>query len=377
MANARMLVATVLLAGCGTEAPPTAPSSPPDLAGGSRPGAGGITIVALPFLTALDIDNDGRVIGWAGTCCSGPFRSVIWDPASGRATDLGGLGGETLALAINQSLQIAGSSDDALAGRPAVWDGGSWHALPDLGGPVGGAAEDISDTPRTDGAHWVVGEVSNWLVPAIWSVSGAGAGFMTSSPTALPVPAGRRGRAFGVNSNGAVAGITLVADVGLPAAWTTADGVAWQHTALQIPAGESAGEAADVNAAGSIIGTTHRSGRSCSYALVWATAASTPTRLPDLAGGTCASAAAINDAGYITGAAQDGRGRGQVVLWIPAPAVASGYVVKALGSLKGTNSFAHSLNEPRAGIQGNIVEVVGGSMGANTQKATLWRVAVP
>jgi hypothetical protein len=210
-------------------------------------------------------------------------------------------------------------------------------------------------------------------------VSGTGAGFTSSSPTALPVPAGRTGLAFGVNSSGAVAGITLLADVGLPAAWATAGGTAWQHTALEIPPEESGGEAVDINAAGTITGRTYRNGRACSYALVWATAASSPTRLPDLAGGTCGSATAINDAGYITGEAQDARRRSHVVLWIPDGTPPSGYAVKALGRLKGaTGASARSLNESRT-LQGiTTVEVVGlSSSTSGGQRATLWRVTVP
>jgi hypothetical protein len=379
MSYARVLVALAVLAGCAAETPLSAPDIDPDLAGGPKQGTTGIAIVELPFLQAFDIDNAGRVIGWAGTCCSGPFRSVMWDPGSGQATDLGGLGGETFALAINGSLQVAGSSEDAVGSRPAVWDGGSWHPLPELGGPIGAAAEDVSDTPGTGGAHWVVGEVSGWSVPTIWSVSGTSAGFTMSSPTALPVPAGGTGRAFGVNSSGAVAGTALLADAGLPAAWATADGIAWQHTALQIPAGESGGQAVDINATGMIVGDTYRIGRACSYPLLWATAASSPTRLPDLAGGTCGRAGAINDAGYITGEAQDVRRRSHVVLWIPNGTAPSGYVVKALGRLKGANgSSAHSLNEPRS-VQGTTtVEVVGlSSSTSGAQRATLWRVTVP
>ena len=378
MSNARVVIAIALLAGCGAETPMTAPSTGPDLAGGPKAGPSPISITELPFLLAFDIDNTGRVIGWEGTG-SGPFRSVLWNPVSQQVTDLGDLGGgEALALGMNEALQIAGSSDDAIGWQAAVWDAGTWHSLPDLGGPVGGAAEDISDTPRADGAHWVVGEVSGWSVPVIWSVSGTGTGFTTSSATALPVPVGRRGLAFGVNSKGAVAGMSLLGDVGLPAAWTTADGTAWQHTALQIPAGESGGEAADVNAAGNIIGRTYGNGRACSYALVWATATSNPTRLPDLAGGTCAWATAINDAGYITGAAQDPRQRFQVVLWIPDGTAPSGYVVLALGRLKGTTSaFARSLDEPRTAQGITTLAVVGSSSQASGQRATLWRVTVP
>jgi uncharacterized membrane protein len=341
--------------------------------------------VDLGFSTALDVDNAGRVVGWQGSCCAGPWRSVVWDPATGQATDLGTLGGsEALALAINEALQIAGSTEDATGLRPAMWDAGTWRALPDAGGPVGGAAEDISDEPATDGSHWAVGEISNWSVPAIWRVTGAGAGFGVSGPFSLPVPNAERALALAVNASGTAAGYWMAVRISsptrsdtssLPAAWTTADGASWQPRALPLPAGQTGGSAVDVNAGGTLVG--HSSGPlGCGQGLVWAAPTAAPTSLSDLAGGTCSWPEAINDAGYITGGAQDARRRSHAVLWIPQ---GSGYTIKALGRLKGTGSSGgRGLNEPRIGTAGTkVVEVVGASQASSGPRATLWRVTVP
>lgn len=194
-----------------------------------------------------------------------------------------------------------------------------------------------------------------------------------------PVPSGTTGLAFGVNANGLVAGIVLAGFTSaMPAAGTASNGTSWQHAALPLPAGETSGEARDVNAAGTIIGGSSRL-RRCDQGLVWAGPSSTPTPLPDLATGTCSSPFAINDAGHITGYAEDARGRGQAVLWLRQSS--GDYTVTGLGKLKGTaSSSGRGLNEPRTGTQGTtIVEVVGQSSGSagSTQEATLWRVTVP
>ncbi len=384
MSRACILFALALLAACGAEGPPTGVDGEPRLGSGQKPQPGGssVTIVDLGFNVAFDIDNAGRVVGWKG---SGPFRSVLWDPATRQATDLGTLGGsEAFALAINEALQIAGSTEDATGHRPAVWDAGAWRALPEAGGPVGGGAEDISDGPATDGAHWAVGEISGWSVPAIWRVAGAGAGFGVSGPFSLPVPNAERALALAVNASGTAAGYWMAVHIisptrsdtnSVPVAWTTADGASWQPWALAMPPGETSGYAVDVNAAGTLVGQSSRPGR-CGQGLVWAAPTAAPTSLSDLAGGTCSSPEAINDAGYITGVAQDAQRRSQAVLWIPQ---GSGYTIKALGRLKGTGSSGgRGLNEPRIGAAGmKVVEVVGSSLASSGPRATLWRVTVP
>jgi hypothetical protein len=384
MSRASVLFALALLTACGAEGPPTGVDVEPQLGSGNKPQQGGpsVTIVDLGFSLAFDIDNAGRVVGWQG---AGPYRSVLWDPATGQATDLGTLGGsQANALAINDALQIAGSAEDATGFRPAVWDAGAWRALPDAGGPVGGAAEDISDGPASDGGHWAVGSIFGWSVPAIWRITGAGAGFAISGPFSLPVPNAERALALAVNASGTAAGYWMAVRIispttsdtsPLPAVWTTADGGSWQRTALPLPAGETRGSAFDVNAAGTLVGQSSRV-RSCGQGWVWASPTAAPTSLSDLAGGTCSAPWAINDAGYITGFAQDAQRRSQAVLWIPQ---GSGYTIKALGRLKGTTGAgARGLNEPRIGTAGTkVVEVVGYSQSSSGPRATLWRVTVP
>ena len=388
MSRACVPFVLALLAACSGEGPPTGVDVEPQFGSGNKPpqGSSSVTIVDLGFSLAFDIDNAGRVVGWQGPCCAGPFRSVLWDPATGQATDLGTLGGsQANALAINDALQIAGFAEDATGFRPAVWDAGVWRALPDAGGPVGGAAEDISDGPATNGGHWAVGSIFGWSVPAIWRITGAGAGFGISGPFSLPVPNAERALPLAVNASGTAAGYWVAVRIispttsdtsPLPAVWTTADGGSWQRTALPLPAGETAGSAFDVNAAGTLVGQSSRV-RSCSHGLVWASPTAAPKSLSDLAGGTCSVPWGINDAGYITGSAQDAQRRSHAVLWIPQ---GSGYTIKALGRLKGTTGAgARGLNEPRISMAGTtVVEVVGYSAESSGRlRATLWRVTVP
>jgi hypothetical protein len=94
--------------------------------------------------------------------------------------------------------------------------------------------------------------------------------------------------------------------------------------------------------------------------------------LPDLAGGTCAWASAINDAGHITGIAG-----GRAVLWTAR--AGGGYAVRNLGLPKGARSAeGHGLNEPRPGAAGvTIVEIAGQASTATGSRAIVWRVTLP
>jgi hypothetical protein len=115
------------------------------------------------------------------------------------------------------------------------------------------------------------------------------------------------------------------------------------------------------------------SGTACAHGAVWSANISEPRPLPDLAGGFCSIAWAINAAGQITGSARDSRGRDQAVLWLPTGT--GTYTVLALGNTPGASQGeGRGLNSPQAdGTGGTVVEVVGHSGGP----AALWKVKLP
>lgn len=83
---------------------------------------------------ALDIDNEGRVVGWSRTIrpdSSLPLNrhAFLWQ--NGAMTDLGlSTEEETIAYAINDSGQIVGRIGDIGATRAVLWDKGAMTLLP-------------------------------------------------------------------------------------------------------------------------------------------------------------------------------------------------------------------------------------------------------
>jgi hypothetical protein len=357
-----LLLAAGILTACAETSPPLAPDGEGDLnnvQGLGSPKTRNITTVSLRFSQAIDIDEEGRVVGFdqsrTGT------RGVLWTPSSprgtsGSITDLGSLGGtETFAFGINDEGLITGGSNN----HAFVWNG-SINALTEPAGATGSFADDVSDP--SSGTRYVAGRIdfSGGSRAAVWRLSGAD---LEAAPDLLPgLRPDNAGQAFAANADGTVVGDAVDA-TGLhqPARWTLSNST-WTVEKLDLSAGTS-GQAFDVNAFGAAVGVNYST--ACVRGVAWAAGSTTPTALQDLAGGFCSFAWAINNAGQITGSARDARGRDQAVLWIPQ--AGGGYSILALSRLGGEG---RGLNEPVPDASGvAVVEVVGGS--------TLWKVKLP
>ena len=373
MVRTRGLFAVTLLLGCSTEPSLTAPESVISVAaGGVRgkpPGASAeVTVVDLGYYRAMDVDDRGRVVVWQ--CCG--LRSLLLDPATQQVDDLGTLSGETWAARMNQGGEVAGSSFDAGASpRPILWEAGRLHQLPEPPNSSGGEAGDVADPAAPGAARWVVGSVAGYGgLPAIWSASGSGAGFSASGPTLLPLPPGRGGMATAVNSSGLAGGWYSGSGVDpLPAVWSRNAVGVWELTSLALPSGDTFAQVLDINTSGTAVGISGGSS-ACNHGVVWPTPSSNPVLLPDAAGGTCASASAINDAGQITGIASF-----DAALWVPR--AGGGYSVRALTPPKGARgSEGRGVSEPSLGSTGAVVEVAGQANMRGGSRAIVWRITL-
>ncbi|HEX2301112.1 MAG TPA: hypothetical protein VHH34_21830, partial [Pseudonocardiaceae bacterium] len=148
-------------------------ASRPQLTVGSR-------VSRLPLPTGLstgearDIDNHGRIVGWADAA-DGTRRALLW--SGGQVRELGTLGGQDArAWFISDSGLIFGDSEDA-AGirRPVVWWRGAITALPlpadthpEL--PLAGltATADIAGGSRLLADR----SFNGGTTPVVWTVSG-------------------------------------------------------------------------------------------------------------------------------------------------------------------------------------------------------------
>jgi len=366
-----LLLAAGVLTACAETTPPLAPDREGDLLSGQGlgpPSTRNITAVRLDFSHGVDIDEQGRVVGFNQTRTG--VRGVLWIPSSrrgtsGSITDLGDLGGgQTFASGINEEGLITGESADATAHLPFIWNGGI-HALGKPAEAAGGFADDLSDA--TGGIRYVAGRID---LPAghraaVWTLSGTGDADFAVEPYLLPgLRDDNRGQAFAVNAAGTVVGDALD-NTGLnqPVRWTLS-GSTWTPQKLDLSGGTH-GQAFDVNESGAAVGVNYSA--TCARALVWAAGSTTPTALQDLTGGSCSIAWAINQAGQITGEARNARGWTRAVLWIPQ--AAGGYSILDLGS----GAPGRGLNEPEADASGVLVlQVVGGS-----GRAKLWKVKLP
>ena len=368
-----LLISAVLIAACSENS--LAPDRESDLAkgGGGRPTTGNSTAVNLGFSLAMDIDEDGRVVGWNEARAG--ISAILWTPATPRGTTgtagtLPGLGGrDTYAIGMNDAEQVAGVATDATTFHAVLWQGGALQVLGD-GGASGSVADDVSD-PSAGGTRFVVGHTEGPFRPAVWRVSGSGA---VSGPEVLPGhPAGvDGGQAIAANSSGLLVGDTESESPAtlLPVRWTES-GTGWNATPLELLPGTSRGQALGVSEGGVAVGFNGASS-GCSHGVVWAAPDYRATQLQDLAGGSCSWAWSVNEAGQITGNARDARGAQQAVLWTPLGP--GGYAVLALAGAKPTaQGDGRGLNEPETDSGQRTVQVVGLSGG----RATLWKVKLP
>jgi len=372
MARSTLLL-LLALAACQDAGIGTAPESDAESALKAGKPSSGTTITDLGLASgqedswAQDIDDQGRIAGWRGPW-SGPNRAFLWTPTTprgsvGTAMDLGDLGGGAAeAWGMNQSGQVVGSSvTSAGATHAFLWEGGSMHELPASGTAVRDVPNDLNDGPT----RIVVGGEETVGVGLLWTVSGSGSSFQASSPVVLPGFSGTGSFAFAVNDAGVVVGYGYAAGRNQPAKWTLG-AAGWAITALPLPLNALGGLAWDVNAVGTIVGST--AGTNCPQALVWSPAVSV---LPGLIATSCSQATAVNDAGQITGFSSVRGGSDHAVLWRPLQA--GGYAVTDLGVI-GNQALVQAINEPGSGAQAGL-EIVGAShFRSGALHATLWTV---
>ncbi len=146
---------------------------------------------------AYGINQSGQVVGYAASFAIdglGPNRATVWD-ATGRATDLGTLGGSSsYATAINSSGQIAGVADNPDGTRHAViWDGGKTIDLGTLGGRYS-AARAINNSGQAAGDAYITGDADSRAT--LWN-----------GTTAIDI-GGPCSSAAGINNAGQVVGFT-------------------------------------------------------------------------------------------------------------------------------------------------------------------------
>jgi probable HAF family extracellular repeat protein len=228
---------------------------------------------------AASVNNRGQVVGWAETdvvddpTCTAPqrrqFRAVLWEPRKGRVQELPPLPGDSAsaATAINQAGRVVGISGDCdvavgntTARHAVIWTDAVPARLPTLGGGA-------------------------WHTP------------------------------MDINDSGEIAGFSLGPD-GLRAVyWDREGGI----TDLGTLDGDPSSQAHGINARGQVVGVSGGTQTVGSRAFLWEGGELINLNslvLPGY-GGILRDARHINDAGVITGAAQDADGR--IVTFVATP----------------------------------------------------------
>jgi probable HAF family extracellular repeat protein len=365
-----LLMAGVLIGGCGDAAEPT-PSRESTEPLAKRSTSTGITVTDLGLGTAEDINDDGKIVGSRGSS-SGPLHAFLWTPNSSRSstgsfTDLGNLGGGMAqGRGINSQAQVVGSSTIAAGQQTAfLWEAGTMH---NLGIPAG---TDIAEAMDVNDAsiRLAVGGVASPIDRAfVWTVSGTGSSFQVTSFDVLTGLTTSGSFAFAVNDDAVVVGYSnvLTGYSNQPVFWTNS-GTAWNPASrLALLPGALGGVARDINSAGQIVGQNVMSTSGCgTRAVVWSTGSAAAAPLPGLSATACSEAFATNDHGQIAGYSSDRRGF-HAVLWQPST---SGYTITDLGQIRGTGSpIVYGMNEPLA--DGSRLELVG--LTQSRERATLW-----
>lgn len=267
------------------------------------------SIGAGPHGHAYGINDSGLIAGTSYLPDSGGTRATLWSAAT--MTNLGTLGGTTsYAYAINNAGVVVGSSTTKgnTRTRATVWQGGRIKALTDLGGRSS-AAKAISSNGFVAG-HAEALDGSRHAV--VWNKSGA----LTDLGTGWNW---EYGDAAGVNAAGTVVGTTVMSGGQTRA-------VKWVGTTITDlgTLGGAASYANGVNDAGDVVGASSVSGCCGYHATLWRNDVAIDLNgLVDQAvrdaGWVLVEAKAINRAGYITGVARNTiRNVDRVFLLMPA-----------------------------------------------------------
>jgi len=235
--------------------------------------------------------------------------------------DLGDLGGHsTLAFAINNAGQVAGSVETANGEFHAfVFKNGSLTDLGSLGGsPSFGVA--INDTGRVAGQSFLS---NGQLHAAIFGSNG-------SDNRDLGTLGGNASSATAINSSGQVTGTAGLA-TGFQHAFRFSGGTMFDLGTL----GGSSSDGKGINAAGQVVGSS-RLAQGGSHGFV----ANPGAAMIDIGtlGGTFSGAIAINTSGQVAGSADLASGNHHAVTFIDG-------VLADLGTLGGTLSSAEDIND--------------------------------
>ena len=191
--------------------------------------------------------------------------------------DLGTLGGNSEALAINESGQVAGYSGS----KPFIWENGVMKPLELPPGFTSGRAQGLNNRGH------VVGQMTG--------ASGTRGFVWTSAGGMQPLAGSENSNAYAINDDGMIAGTARMSD-------GTNRAAVWIGGSIQfLPGG--AVVAYDVNAAGEVVGDGSPSivvgGMPWSSAFIWS--ASAGLRPVATLRGSAGEALGINDAGQVVG----------------------------------------------------------------------------
>ncbi|TYB96590.1 hypothetical protein FXF53_21525 [Micromonospora sp. WP24] len=244
----RLAIGAALVAGLGTFGAGTATASPPADEPPAGPSPATVAWRDLGTLggswsTPTDVNDAGQVVGTSATA-DGRSRAFRWQ--RGHLTDLGALGENSAATAVNERGEVVGSSD----GRPVRWRNGSPIDLTAVQGPA--QALDVNDRGEVIGVRYT--ETSGMY----------GQGFLWRDGRSVDLP-GLGGDSYPVtiNNRGEAVGFVTTA--------TTSEAALWRNGRLIRlgPPDALASMAHDINDRGQVLGSMRLDGDPNWHNFLW------------------------------------------------------------------------------------------------------------